>query len=245
MRYLAAMVLLAAGAAVAAFPVKPVRLVTPYPPGGGTDLVARAMAQSFAKAWGQPVVVDNRGSGGGVIAAQMVAAAAPDGYTLMLANSAVMLTAPMMMKGAAGYDPYEDFAPVGLVTTLPAFLLAQASLPATSVQDVIAMARATPGKLAFSSSGAGGGGYLSAELLKSLAKIDIINVPYKGGGPALTGLLAGEVDYTMVAVSTAKSQVQSGKLRALGVTTAITKALRAGTSICDSSDRTMRKASAA
>ena len=220
MRYLAALVLLAAGAAGAAFPDKPVRLVTPYSPGGGTDLVARAMAPSFAKVWGQPVVVDNRVSGGGVIAAQMVAAAAPDGYTLMLANSAVMLTAPMMMKGAAGYDPYKDFAPVGLVTTLPAFLLAQVSLPATSVQDVIAMARATPGKLAFSSSGAGGGGYLSAELLKSLAKIDIINVPYKGGGPAIVALLSGEVQFTFGNYTAARPHLLTQRIKAIAVASA-------------------------
>ena len=152
----------------AQFPVKPVRLVTPYPPGGGTDAVARPVAASFSKAWGQPIVVDNRGGGGGVIAAQMVANAPPDGYTLFLSTGAVMVSAPLVM-GAVGYDPYKDFKPVGLAALLPAILVAQASLPANSVQDVIALARASPGKLTFSSSGTGGGHHFAVEMLKSMA----------------------------------------------------------------------------
>ena len=116
----------------AQFPVKPVRLVTLYPPGGGTGAVARPVGASFAKAWGQPVVVDNRGGGGGVIVAQMVAAAPPDGYTLFLSSGAVMVTAPLVM-GSVGYDPVKDFAPVSLTATLPAIPVAQASLPANSL----------------------------------------------------------------------------------------------------------------
>jgi tripartite-type tricarboxylate transporter receptor subunit TctC len=220
---IAAAVTTAVAARAAPFPAKPIRLVTPYPPGGGTDAVARPIAQSFSKAWGQPVVVDNRGSGGGVIAAQMVAQAPPDGYTLFMANSAVMLTAPMMMTTvttSAGFDPYKDFAPVGLATTLPAFLICQTSTPAHNVQDVIAMARATPGKLSFSSSGAGGGGYLSVELLKNLAKLDIINVPYKGGGPAIVALLSGEVQFTFGNYTAARPHLQAGRVKAIAVASA-------------------------
>ena len=214
-----ALVLSTSAAQAAQFPTKPVRLVTPYPPGGGTDAVARPVATHFSKVWGQPVVVDNRGSGGGVIAAQMVAIAPPDGYTLFLANSAVMLTAPLTM-GSAGYDPYKDFAPVGLATTLPAFLLSQISYPANTVQDVIALARATPGKLAFSSSGAGGGGYLSVEMLKALGKIDIINVPYKGGGPAIVALLGGEVQFTFGNYTAARPHLLSNRIKAIAVASA-------------------------
>jgi len=146
------------------FPLKPVRLVTPYPPGGGTDAVARPLAASFSKAWGQPVVVDNRGSGGGVIASQMVANAPPDGYTLFLATGAGMVSAPLAMS-SVGYDPYKDFSPVGMAALLPAFLVAQASLPGSSLQDVIALARSSPGKLTFSSSGTGGGHHFAVEML--------------------------------------------------------------------------------
>ena len=208
----------------AEFPAKPIRLITPYPPGGGTDAVARPLAAYFSKAWGQPVVVDNRGSGGGVVAAQMVAVAPPDGYTLFMANSAVMVTAPMAM-GFTGFDPYKDFAPIGLATTLPAFLLCQTSLPANSVQDVIQMAKARPGKLAFSSSGAGGGGFLSVELLRALAKIDIINVPYKGGGPAMVALLGGEVQFTFGNYTAARPHLNTGRVKAIAVASARRTAL--------------------
>ena len=124
----------------APFPEKPIRFITPYPSGGGTDAVARPLAASFTKAWGQPVVVDNRGSNGGVVAVQMVAAAPPDGYTLLLSTGAQMVSAPLVMRGVA-YDPIKDFAPVGLTALLPAFLATQTSMPVNTMQDVIALAR--------------------------------------------------------------------------------------------------------
>ena len=200
----------------AQFPVKPVRLVTPYPPGGGTDAVARPVAASFTKAWGQPIVVDNRGGGGGVIAAQMVANSPPDGYTLFLSTGAVMVSAPLVM-GAVGYDPYKDFKPVGLAALLPAILVAQASFPANSVQDVIALARASPGKLAFSSSGTGGGHHLAVEMLKSMTGVDVIHVPYRGGGPAIVALLGGEVQLCFGNIPAARPHLNSGRLKAIAM----------------------------
>jgi tripartite-type tricarboxylate transporter receptor subunit TctC len=198
------------------FPVKPVRLVTPYPPGGGTDAVARPVAASFSRAWGQPIVVDNRGGGGGVIAAQMVANAPPDGYTLFLSTGAVMVSAPLVM-GSVGYDSDKDFKPVGLAALLPAILVAQSALPANSVQDVIALARASPGKLTFSSSGTGGGHHFAVEMLKSMAGVDVIHVPYRGGGPAIVALLGGEVQFCFGNIPAARPHLNSGRLKAIAV----------------------------
>lgn len=203
----------------AQFPTKPVRLVTPYPPGGGTDAVARPVAASFSKAWGQPVVVDNRGSGGGVVAAQTVANAPPDGYTLFLSTGAVMVSAPLIM-GAVGYDAHKDFRPVGLAALLPAILVAQASLPANSVQELIALARKMPGKLAFSSSGTGGGHHFGVEMLKSMAGVDVIHVPYKGGGPAMTAIVGGEVPLGFGNIPGARAHLNSGRIKALAVASA-------------------------
>jgi tripartite-type tricarboxylate transporter receptor subunit TctC len=203
----------------AQFPIKPVRLVTPYPPGGGTDAVARPVAASFSKAWGQSIVVDNRGGGGGVIAAQMVANAPPDGYTLFLSSGAVMVSAPLVM-GSVGYDSYRDFKPVGLAALLPAIPVAQASLPANSVQDVIALARSRPGKLAFSSSGTGGGHHFAVEMLKAMTGVDVIHVPYRGGGPAIVALLGGEVQLCFGNIPASRPHLTSGRLKAIAVASA-------------------------
>jgi tripartite-type tricarboxylate transporter receptor subunit TctC len=206
-----------AGSTTAAtFPVKPVRLITPYPPGGGTDAVARPLANYFSKAWGQPVVVDNRGSGGGVIAATMAAAAPPDGYTLFFSTAAVMVSAPLMMKKVA-FDPDKDFSPVGLATNLPAFLITQSSLPANTVQELIALARAQPGKLTSGSSGSGGGHHFAVEMLNVMAGVKIIHVPYKGGGPAIVALLSGEVTMNFGNYPAARPHIQAGRLKALAV----------------------------
>ena len=202
--------------AARAYPVKPIRLIAPFPPGGGTDAVARPIAASFTKAWGQPVVVDNRGSGGGVIAHQMVAQAPPDGYTLFLSTGAGMVSTPLVIN-PAGYDPYKDFTPVGLATLLPAFLVAQVSLPVNTVQDVIAMARANPGKLTFSSSGTGGGHHFAVEMLNSMTGVKGIHVPYKGGGPAIVALLSGEVTFCFGNYPAARPHLNSGRLKAIAM----------------------------
>jgi len=199
------------------FPAKPVRLITPYPPGGGTDAVARPIAASLSKAWGQPIVVDNRGSGGGVVASQMAANSPPDGYTLFLSTGAGMVSAPLAM-GAVGYDPYKDFSPVGLAALLPAFVVAQTTLPGNSLQDVIVLARNSPGKLTFSSSGTGGGHHFAVEMLKSLAGVDVIHVPYKGGGPAIVALLSGEVTFSFCNFPAARPHLNSGRLKAIATT---------------------------
>ncbi len=200
----------------AQFPQKPVRLITPYPPGGGTDAVARPVAANFSRAWNQPIVVDNRGSGGGVVAAQMVANAPPDGYTLFLSTGAVMVSAPLIMAGVP-FDAFKDFSPVGMAAVLPAFLVTQVSQPVNSVQDLIALARAQPGKLAFSSSGTGGGHHFAVEMLKSMAGVDVIHVPYKGGGPAIVALLGGEVQFNFGNLPGARPHVASGRLKVMAV----------------------------
>jgi hypothetical protein len=198
------------------YPTHPVRLVTPYPPGGGTDAVARPLAASFSKAWGQPVVVDNRGSAGGVIAVQMVASAQPDGYTLFLSSSGVMVSAPLIMK-STGVNIEHDFKTVGLASILPAFLMTQASAPVNTVQELINLARSNPKKYTFSSSGTGGGHHLAVELLKALTGVDVTHVPYKGGGPAIVALLGSEVSYTFGNYPAARPHLQSGRLKAIAV----------------------------
>lgn len=204
----------AGGTVAAQFPQKPIRLITPYPPGGGTDAVARPIAASFNKAWGQPVIVDNRGSGGGVIAHQMVAQAPADGYTLFLSTGAGMVSTPLVIN-PAGYDPYKDFTAIGLAALLPAILVAQASLPANTMQDVIAMARANPGKLTFSSSGTGGGHHFAVEMLNALPGVKVVHVPYKGGGPAIVALLSGEVTFSFGNFPAARAHLTSGRLKAI------------------------------
>jgi tripartite-type tricarboxylate transporter receptor subunit TctC len=212
---IALVALMCANLALAAqFPVKPIRLITPYPPGGGTDAVARPVAAAFNKAWGHPVVVDNRGGGGGVIAAHMVAIAPPDGYTLLLATGAQMVSAPLVM-GKVPFDPHKDFRPVSLAALLPAFLVTQAANPVATVQEVIAAARATPDKLTFGSSGTGGGHHLAVEMLNAHAGIKVIHVPYKGGGPAITALLGSEITYTFSNFPAVRPHVQSGRLKIL------------------------------
>lgn len=208
----------------AQFPVKPIRLITPYPPGGGTDAVARPVAASFTKAWGQPIIVDNRGGGGGVIAHQMVANAPADGYTLFLSTGAGMVSTPLAIT-AAGYDPYKDFSPVGLAALLPAFLVAQTVSPVNTVKDVIALARSSPGKLTFSSSGTGGGHHFAVEMLKSQTGVDVIHVPYKGGGPAIVALLGGEVTFSFCNFPAARPHLNSGRLKGIATTGAKRTAL--------------------
>ena len=224
--YVAAVWLIFSGVALAAqFPVKPVRLITPYPPGGGTDAVARPIAASLTKAWGQPIVVDNRGGGGGVIAHQMVANAPADGYTLFLSSGAGMVSTPLVLT-SAGYDPYKEFSPVSLAALLPAFLVAQTGLPVSTVKDVIALARSSPGKLTFSSSGTGGGHHFAVEMLKSQTGVDVIHVPYKGGGPAIVALLGGEVTFSFCNFPAARPHLSSGRLKGIATTGALEQAVR-------------------
>ena len=201
------------------YPTRPIRFVVPFAPGGSLDTLARIVGVRLYESLGQPVVSDNRPAAGGTVGSDLVAKAQPDGYTLLIGSISTLAIAPGIYPKLP-YDPVRDFTHVGLWVTFPLTLVVPAGSSMTNLNNFIDTARAKPGALRFSAQGLGTSSHIFAEWMNSLAKIKVIIVPYKGGGPALTGLLAGEVDYTMVAVSTAKSQVQSGKLRALGVTSA-------------------------
>jgi tripartite-type tricarboxylate transporter receptor subunit TctC len=197
---------------------KPVRLVVPYPPGGTTDLLARALAPRLAERLGTPVVVDNRAGAGGVIGSQQVAKAAPDGSTLLMATIASHGIIPAL-KQPPPYDPVRDFAPVTLVAGTPNVLLVNNELPARSLAELLALARARPGSLNFGSTSQGGSPHMSGELLKLMAKVDLVHVPYKGGGPMLLDLIGGQIQVAFDNLPSAMSHIQAGKVRALAVTT--------------------------
>jgi tripartite-type tricarboxylate transporter receptor subunit TctC len=199
------------------FPTKPVRLIVPYAAGGGTDLLARVVGQKLSAAWGQQVVIDNRVGAGGRLATELAARAAPDGYTLLLVSAAHAVNAGMYRD--LPYDSVTDFTPIGLWTTAPYVLVLSAKQPIASIPALIEAARRTPGRLTYSSSGNGSGPHLSGELFKMLAGIDIVHVPYKGGGPEMSALLAGETTISFASIASARPLLQSGDLKAFGVTT--------------------------
>ncbi len=206
-------------AAAQAYPQRALRLVVPFAPGGSTDTLARIVGQRLTESLGQAVVVDNRPAGGGVIGADLVAKAQPDGYTSLVGAISTMAIAPALYAKIP-YEPLHDFAHAGLWVTFPLALVVPAGSPISHVKGLIDVARVKPGALRFGAQGIGTSSHIFAEWMNSLARIKVIIVPYKGGGPALTGMLSGEVEYAMVAVSTAQTQVFSGKARALGVTSA-------------------------
>ena len=198
------------------YPGRAIRIIVPFAAGGGVDVVARLVAPRLTEIWGQQVVIDNRGGGGSVIGTEAVARSAPDGHTLLL-------TAPPFTTNAAllprlPYDPYSDFTPVTLAAVAPLILVVHPSLPARSVKDLTAIARARPGQLVYGSSGNGGPQHLAAELFKSMAGIDIVHVPYKGAGPATVDLVGGQVQVGFSAILTVGTFVKAGRLRALAVT---------------------------
>jgi len=214
----AAMLALHVVAAAQTYPTRPVRLVVPQSAGGSTDLVARPLAQRLGDALGQQVVVDNRPGAGSTLGTELVARAAPDGYTL-LAVAASFTMSPALYKKLS-FDPLRDFAPVSLLSALPNVLVVHPSLQVRSVKDLIAFARARPGELNYGSSGVATGTHMSMELLKHMTGMKLTHVPYKGGAPAVTALLAGEVQVNFATISTALPHVKSGRLRALAVSTA-------------------------
>ena len=201
------------------YPAKPIRLVVPYPPGGGSDTIMRPFVQLLGERLGQPIVVDNRGGGGGSVGMEAVAHAAPDGYTLLTALTAQLAVNPALYKKLP-YDPVKDFAPISLFADGPYLLVVHPSLPVKSVKELVDFARKNPDKISYASSGNGSGGHLAAELLKSMTGIKMVHVPYKGGGPALTGLLSGEAQVLFAPYASARGQIKDGRIRALGVTTA-------------------------
>src|SRR6478752_2274863 len=213
----AALCLAAAGAMAQAWPTHPVTLVVPFPPGGGTDTGARILAEQLGKKWGQTVIVENKGGAAGQIGADAVAKAKPDGYTLLMGNIGTQSINPVLYTRMP-YDADKAFAPVSLVAELPLAMMINPSVPARTVKDFVALAKAEPGKLSYSSSGAGGGPHLAAEMFKDATQTFIVHVPYRGGGPAIADLLAGHVQLSFMTVLEASGQVKAGKLRALAVT---------------------------
>lgn len=201
--------------AATAYPVRPIRMIVPFAPGGGTDLMARAIAARYTETWGQPVVVDNRAGGNGNIGTEIVAKAPADGYTLLFNTNATLVINPNMSK--LGYDPVRDFAPITQAAVLPFVLLLHPSVPAKSVSELISLIRAKPGEFNYGSSGNGGGAHLAGELLKTMGKLQMTHVPYKGAAPALVALIGGEVKFMFVSIVPATPLIESGKVRVIGV----------------------------
>jgi tripartite-type tricarboxylate transporter receptor subunit TctC len=208
----------AAQAGAQPYPNKPVRVIVPYAPGGGTDLTARVVGAKVGEAFGQQVIVENRPGGAGMIGAELVAKAAPDGYTVLLATPAEMAINPHLFAKMT-YQPERDLAPVSLAVSTPLILVVHPAMPVKSVKELVALARAKPGRITSASAGPGGVQHMALELLKMTAKVDIVHVPYKGAGPAIPDLIGGHVDMFFSGMPPAVPHVKSGKLRALAVTT--------------------------
>ncbi len=207
------------GAAMAqsAYPSRPLTLVVPFPAGGALDIVARALADEMRKHLGQPVIVENRAGAGGTLGSGIVARAAPDGYTMLLGSVATHAIGPGVYRNLS-YDALKDFAPITQVTASPLLVASSATLKVATLPELLAAARAQPGKLNFGSTGNGTAVHLAGELLKSSANLDVVHVPYKGGGEAMTALITGEAAYMVVNVELVLPQVRGGKARALAVT---------------------------
>lgn len=207
----------AAPAFAQGFPNKPVTLVVPFPPGGGTDTGGRVIAEQLGRRWGQPVIVENKGGAAGQIGADFVAKARPDGYTLLLGNIGTQAINPLLYPKMP-YDADKAFAPVSLVAELPLAMMVNPAVPAKTAAEFVALAKAKPGQLSYSSSGAGGAPHLAAEMFKDQTGAFILHVPYRGGGPAIADLLAGHVQLSFMTVLEASGHIKAGKLRALAVT---------------------------
>ena len=208
-----------AHAQTAAFPSKPIRLIIPYPPGGGSDTIARPVVQRLGENLKQTVIVDNRGGAGGNIGMEIAAKSPPDGHTIVFALTAQLAVNPALYSKVP-YDPIKDFEPITLLGTGPYVLVVHPSLPVKNVKNLIALARARPGQITYASSGNGSGGHLANELLNSMAKVKMLHIPYKGGGPALTDVIAGNVQVLFSTWIAGKPHIDSGRVRALGVSTA-------------------------
>ena len=219
MRVFAFSALLAASAAAFAqpYPSKPIRLIVPFPPGGSADILARAIGQKAGEGLGQPFVVENRPGAGTAIGADALAKSAPDGYAVMIGTVSSHAINPAL-NPKLPYDPLKDFTPVSLVATIPFAMIVHPSVPAKNVQEFIALAKTKPGSLNYSSAGNGTSNHLAGELLKSMARVDIVHVPYKGSAPALNDLIAGQVSLMFDLVLTAAPHVKSGAVRGLAVT---------------------------
>jgi tripartite-type tricarboxylate transporter receptor subunit TctC len=198
------------------WPARPVRMLVPFPPGGGVDFAARIVGKHLSDRLGQPVVIENRAGANGIIALEALKGAAPDGYTIAAASNGPLVINPALYLKLP-YDPVRDFVAVGRMVNFPLLLVTHPSLPATSVAEVIALARAKPGTLTYSSPGVGNGSHLAVELFASMANVNLVHVPYKGTAPAATALLGGEVSLTISSIPTVLPHIRAGKLRALAV----------------------------
>ena len=198
------------------YPERPIKLVVPYAPGGSADIAARLIADEWAKQLGSSLFIENRGGAGGNLGVDLVAKAAGDGYTVGLQTVSLAINPALTAK--MPYDTLKDLAPIGMVASSQHVLVVNNNLPARNVKELLALLRAQPGKLTYGSAGAGSTFHMSAELFKAVAGLPIVHIPYRGGGPALTDTIAGQVDMSFPVLSAAQQHVQSGKLRALGVT---------------------------
>jgi tripartite-type tricarboxylate transporter receptor subunit TctC len=198
------------------YPVKPVRLIVPYPPGGGNDTLARLFGLKLTESLGQQIVVENRPGAGTIIGTAAAAKSAPDGYTLLLSSIATHAFAPHLYA-KPGYDPVKDFSPITLLVIAPTLLVVNPALPVKSLKELVALARKRPGQLEFASAGTGSSAHMLGEAFKGLAKIDIIQVPYKGGGPAIIGTISGEAQMMVDPAASVLPHVKSGRLRALAI----------------------------
>jgi len=216
---IATLVATAAPAQAQHYPTKPVRFISPYAPGGGTDIMARTLAQKLSEAFGQQFIVENRPGGGGIVGTEAAAKSPPDGYTILLGSKGPMTVNPALYSKLP-YNTLRDFQPLALVAVVPAVLAVHPSLPVKSVKELLALARAKPGQLTFSSSGNGGTGHLSGEQFAALGKVKLVHVPYRGTGPATIALLSGEVTFGFGNLVALMPHVQSKQLSALAVTSA-------------------------
>jgi tripartite-type tricarboxylate transporter receptor subunit TctC len=199
------------------FPSKPARMIVPYPPGGSADILARAIGAKVGEGLGQPVVIDNRPGAGTIIGTEATAKSAPDGYTFMLGTVSSHAINPAL-NARLPFDPVKDFTPLSLVASIPFAMIVHPSVPARSVQEFVALAKSKPGQLNYSSAGNGTSNHLAGELLKSMAGVDLVHVPYKGSAPALNDLIAGQVSLMFDLVLTAAPHIKSGAVRGLAVT---------------------------
>jgi tripartite-type tricarboxylate transporter receptor subunit TctC len=200
------------------YPTRPIRVIVPNPAGGPTDFTARAIAQRMTDAWGQQIIIDNRGGAGGIIAHEIAARSAPDGYTLIFSTASGLVTNPLITR--VPYDPFRDFAPISLGTVNPQLLFSNPQVPATSVKELIALAKAKPKQLNCASAGNGTPNHLGCELLKSMAGIDVVHVPYKGSPPGVNDLVAGTVHFMLNSIPTVLPLAKAGRIRPLGVSSA-------------------------
>jgi tripartite-type tricarboxylate transporter receptor subunit TctC len=214
----ASMLLASAASAQPSYPTGPVRLVVPYPAGGPASIVAHVIGEKLSESLGQAVIVDNRSGAGGNLGTEIVAKAAPDGQTLLLGTNGPLVV-NVTLYSTLPFDPLKDFAPISYVASIPLVLIAHPSVPASTLQELIALAKAKPGALSYASSGNGSGGHLAGALLASMAGLDMVHVPYRGAAPATTDLIAGHVPLMFDGLAAALPYIKAGKVKALGVAT--------------------------